>query len=219
MFSAFDSQTRKKLIAAISCISIVGVSLSLVIPLLALRMEAAGFPGQRQWIAHRRHGPRHADRRAADAVSRPRLRRARRDVPVHRSWCRRAAGLRLCRRLWLVAGHPRGLWPVAHRHFRGQRILDQRRRAARPARHGAGHILHRAGDRLRHRPGAAEPDRLAGSAALSGRRRDARTGRAAGGAGRRGRRGADGGLRPAENRRHIRRRARRFGRRPALWRA
>ena len=44
MFSAFDSQTRKKLLAAISCISIVGVSLSLVIPLLALRMEAAGFP-------------------------------------------------------------------------------------------------------------------------------------------------------------------------------
>jgi len=44
MFSAFDSQTRKKLVAVISCISIVGISLSLVIPLLALRMEAAGFP-------------------------------------------------------------------------------------------------------------------------------------------------------------------------------
>jgi len=45
MFSAFDSQTRKRLAAAISCISIVGIGLSLVIPLLALRLEAAGFPG------------------------------------------------------------------------------------------------------------------------------------------------------------------------------
>jgi MFS family permease len=43
MFSAFDSQTRKSLGAAIACISIVGVGLSLVIPLLALRLEAAGF--------------------------------------------------------------------------------------------------------------------------------------------------------------------------------
>jgi MFS family permease len=46
MFSAFDSPTRKKLAAAISCISIVGVGLSLVIPLLALRLEAAGFPAR-----------------------------------------------------------------------------------------------------------------------------------------------------------------------------
>lgn len=45
MFSQFDSQTRKRLAAAISCISIVGIGLSLVIPLLALRLEAAGFPG------------------------------------------------------------------------------------------------------------------------------------------------------------------------------
>ena len=45
MFSAFNSQTRKRLAAAISCISIVGIGLSLVIPLLALRLEAAGFPG------------------------------------------------------------------------------------------------------------------------------------------------------------------------------
>jgi len=44
MFSAFDSQTRKRLAAAISCISIVGIGLSLVIPLLALRLEAAGYP-------------------------------------------------------------------------------------------------------------------------------------------------------------------------------
>ena len=35
MFSAFDLPTRKKLAAAISCISIDGVGLSLVIPLLA----------------------------------------------------------------------------------------------------------------------------------------------------------------------------------------
>jgi len=41
--SAFDAQTRKNLAAAIACISIVGVGLSLVIPLLALRLEAAGF--------------------------------------------------------------------------------------------------------------------------------------------------------------------------------
>jgi MFS family permease len=46
MFSAFDSPTRKKLAAAISCISIVGVGLSLVIPLLALRLEAAGYPAR-----------------------------------------------------------------------------------------------------------------------------------------------------------------------------
>lgn len=46
MFEAFDSPTRKKLGAAISCISIVGVGLSLVIPLLALRMEAAGIPAR-----------------------------------------------------------------------------------------------------------------------------------------------------------------------------
>jgi MFS family permease len=46
MFSAFDSQTRKRLAAAISCISIVGIGLSLVIPLLALRLEAAGFPAR-----------------------------------------------------------------------------------------------------------------------------------------------------------------------------
>ncbi|WP_294541832.1 MFS transporter [uncultured Rhodoblastus sp.] len=46
MFAAFDSPTRKKLGAAISCISIVGVGLSLVIPLLALRMEAAGIPAR-----------------------------------------------------------------------------------------------------------------------------------------------------------------------------
>jgi MFS family permease len=46
MFEAFDSSTRKKLVAAISCISIVGVGLSLVIPLLALRMEAAGIPAR-----------------------------------------------------------------------------------------------------------------------------------------------------------------------------
>ncbi|HUO54040.1 MAG TPA: MFS transporter [Rhodoblastus sp.] len=44
MFSAFDSRTRKALAAAIACISIVGIGLSLVIPLLALRLEAAGFP-------------------------------------------------------------------------------------------------------------------------------------------------------------------------------
>ncbi len=44
MFSAFDSPTRRSLAAAISCISIVGVGLSLVIPLLSLRLEAAGFP-------------------------------------------------------------------------------------------------------------------------------------------------------------------------------
>lgn len=41
--SAFDAQTRKSLTAAIGCISIVGVGLSLVIPLLALRLEADGF--------------------------------------------------------------------------------------------------------------------------------------------------------------------------------
>jgi MFS family permease len=46
MFSAFDSPTRKKLAAAISCISIVGVGLSLVIPLLAIRLEAAGYPAR-----------------------------------------------------------------------------------------------------------------------------------------------------------------------------
>jgi MFS family permease len=39
----FDPQTRKSLAAAIACISIVGVGLSLVIPLLAMRLEAAGF--------------------------------------------------------------------------------------------------------------------------------------------------------------------------------
>ena len=44
MFSAFDSVTRRRLAAAISCISVVGIGLSLVIPLLALRLEAAGFP-------------------------------------------------------------------------------------------------------------------------------------------------------------------------------
>ncbi|MCI4679181.1 MFS transporter [Rhodoblastus acidophilus] len=44
MFSAFDSKTRRALAASISCISIVGIGLSLVIPLLALRLEAAGFP-------------------------------------------------------------------------------------------------------------------------------------------------------------------------------
>jgi MFS family permease len=44
MFSAFDSVTRRRLAAAISCISIVGIGLSLVIPLLALRLEAMGFP-------------------------------------------------------------------------------------------------------------------------------------------------------------------------------
>ncbi len=44
MLSSFDSPTRKALVAAISCISIVGIGLSLVIPLLALRLEAAGFP-------------------------------------------------------------------------------------------------------------------------------------------------------------------------------
>jgi len=41
--SAFDAQTKKSLAAAIACISIVGIGLSLVIPLLALRLEAAGF--------------------------------------------------------------------------------------------------------------------------------------------------------------------------------
>jgi MFS family permease len=41
--TAFDAQTRKSLAAAIACISIVGVGLSLVIPLLALRLEADGF--------------------------------------------------------------------------------------------------------------------------------------------------------------------------------
>ncbi len=46
MSSRFDSPTRKKLAAAISCISIVGIGLSLVIPLLALRLEAAGFPAR-----------------------------------------------------------------------------------------------------------------------------------------------------------------------------
>lgn len=46
MFSDFDAQARKQLIAAILCISIVGVGLSLVIPLLALRLEAAGFPAE-----------------------------------------------------------------------------------------------------------------------------------------------------------------------------
>ncbi|WP_298427075.1 MFS transporter [Rhodoblastus sp.] len=46
MFTAFDSKTRKQLAAAISCISIVGIGLSLVIPLLALRLEAAGFPAR-----------------------------------------------------------------------------------------------------------------------------------------------------------------------------
>ncbi len=71
MFSAFDSPTRKKLAAAISCISIVGVGLSLVIPLLALRLEAAGYPGPRQRPAYRGHRPRYAHRRAADALARP----------------------------------------------------------------------------------------------------------------------------------------------------
>ncbi|MCW2285051.1 MFS family permease [Rhodoblastus acidophilus] len=41
--SAFDAHTKKSLAAAIACISIVGIGLSLVIPLLALRLEAAGF--------------------------------------------------------------------------------------------------------------------------------------------------------------------------------
>jgi MFS family permease len=44
MLSSFDSRTREALAAAIACISIVGIGLSLVIPLLALRLEAAGFP-------------------------------------------------------------------------------------------------------------------------------------------------------------------------------
>ncbi len=46
MFSAFDSPTRQKLAAAISCISIVGIGLSLVIPLLGIRLEAAGYPAR-----------------------------------------------------------------------------------------------------------------------------------------------------------------------------
>ena len=46
MFSALDSLTRKKLAAAISCISIVGVGLSLVIPLLSIRLEDAGYPAR-----------------------------------------------------------------------------------------------------------------------------------------------------------------------------
>ncbi|MBB4196272.1 hypothetical protein CCR94_05465 [Rhodoblastus sphagnicola] len=41
--TAFDAQTKKSLTAAIACISIVGIGLSLVIPLLALKLEAAGF--------------------------------------------------------------------------------------------------------------------------------------------------------------------------------
>jgi MFS family permease len=44
MLSSLESRTRRALTAAISCISIVGIGLSLVIPLLALRLEAAGFP-------------------------------------------------------------------------------------------------------------------------------------------------------------------------------
>ena len=44
MLSTCDSRARKSLTAAISCVSIVGIGLSLVIPLLALRLEAAGFP-------------------------------------------------------------------------------------------------------------------------------------------------------------------------------
>lgn len=43
MFSDFDAAARKQLVAAIASVSIVGVGLSLVIPLLALRLEAAGF--------------------------------------------------------------------------------------------------------------------------------------------------------------------------------
>ena len=46
MLSSLDSRTRKALAAAISCISIVGIGLSLVIPLLGLRLEAAGFPAR-----------------------------------------------------------------------------------------------------------------------------------------------------------------------------
>src|SRR6266568_7721513 len=46
MRSSFDSQTLKRLSAAIACISIVGVGLSLMIPLLALRLEAAGYPAR-----------------------------------------------------------------------------------------------------------------------------------------------------------------------------
>jgi MFS family permease len=43
MLSTRDSRPEKSLTAAISCVSIVGIGLSLVIPLLALRLEAAGF--------------------------------------------------------------------------------------------------------------------------------------------------------------------------------
>ncbi len=44
MLSTCDSRAARSLTAAISCVSIVGIGLSLVIPLLALRLEAAGFP-------------------------------------------------------------------------------------------------------------------------------------------------------------------------------
>ena len=46
MRASFDSQTLKRLSAAIACISIVGVGLSLMLPLLALRLEAAGYPAR-----------------------------------------------------------------------------------------------------------------------------------------------------------------------------
>jgi MFS family permease len=46
MLSTCDSRTGKSLTAAIACISIVGIGLSLVIPLLGLRLEAAGFPAR-----------------------------------------------------------------------------------------------------------------------------------------------------------------------------
>ncbi len=46
MRSSFDAKTLRILAAAIACISIVGIGLSLTIPLLALRLEAAGYPAR-----------------------------------------------------------------------------------------------------------------------------------------------------------------------------
>ena len=44
MLSSFDSRSRKTLVAAIGSVSVVGIGLSLAIPLLSLRLEAAGVP-------------------------------------------------------------------------------------------------------------------------------------------------------------------------------
>ena len=135
-------------------------------PPALLAAGGRGLSRPRQWPPYRGHRPRLAGRRAADASPRPQSRRQPAAVLGDRAGGRLAAGLRLLRQLRSLARHPRPVRPVAHRHLRRQRILDQRRRAQGAARPRAGPLRDDAGARLRHWTGAAQPHRRTGPAAF-----------------------------------------------------